>query len=1357
MKTISLSKNALRSFALMLCFGLAVPQLWAYTVAGSQTEVLGTSWDPSNTANDMTSSDGVNYTLAFTNRQLTAGNYECKVTHYNNWNESWPSNNYVYNVPSSGVYNITFSFNSSSHAVSVSVVPYVEPSEYTIYVLPNDATVPYLYLWGSNDYKPNGNWPGAQLTSTEVLADGNSWYKWTSSAVLTNSLNAIFNNNSGHQTGDITGLAPGTYYFKWNVNANTYEMSTTPPAPAVVNYYVVGADTNIFPNGWSSGAETQMSDGDDDGVYTWTTAQVHLNAGADYTYKVWASNDTWYPASGNAQFNVQTSGTYTVAFTFNPVTGEYTATPTLISADPEYEYTFYVLPSTDTTPYLYLWGSNSYHPNGNWPGSALTDTEVLADRNTWYKWTSDEVTQNVIGAIVNNGGSGQTGDITNLAPGTYYIYWNTGDNTYEITTVAPELAVDPLYMHGLYYYDGNAYSYEGLDAMQLKYDAASGIYYANNVTLVSNATFCFSTTTGEAWSRYEGTRYGYSGNEATQGEGTPYLYVTTDYINTQIPLGVWDATKGEYKMSAAGHYNVMVNIEEGWLKLVRTDTTTLSPMNVYLEQTPNVDFGETLQAPGTDYSTAIFGSDNWPLNAYNRKYGDWSAADSYHYPVKYVGDTTTVDGKTWWHWQVEASIAELFFKRTNATPALSDTIARKAGVVWYTWDENEGVTEMTDHSRQYFEASVTALPSIATVKEGHYYVYFVNTVGWTNVYCYAWLDNGGSYVDGYGHEVQGHWPGQRMEKVGLDPVTGYEVWCYDLGPINSTTPPDGILFNDGNTNPDDDSKEQTGDFVFVNGGVFDYLGLVDGKYTLNNIIREGYYDVRYTITHDLLGVYYDKDARTKVYYTDENGNDTYEIMEGALYAKDLNLYGEKSVMPDDSYTDYIYDICASPYTAGRSQVQDKRTSYDQSNWVKLVVSPNYDGGGNLPVARSQRPNLASYVDHIIPANTLHMYMIDSINPTARVMKIELGDAMRYEPNVYISTHFNDSVVYHYTHQDWQLGDTLPIAYRTQPVINWNFTVVDGDSIVTGGTAQRRPVYDPAHAYKMFYVAPKPQEVAYITWVVYTNDNTADGQGIKPYGADYDPQYYYPETPTASFLPADPGRFFCPANWNRNTPIPASKYDNYKYLSEDELTDSLGGYGTEFGYYSNGYVQSGGFEVNWSLFGDSIGAEDHMSSSGHKWWQIFRPGQAYKIKAIIRYSRGGDTSQSNWDALYQPSNGDNAADEYDEPNATAGNAPRRAGGVGGDTPYPNMYYTGNFEPRRSKFIIFPIDASPTTSNGDGLGNVTVVDEVVAPASAQVVSVRYYNMMGIEGSKPFDGINIVVTTYSDGTRSSKKILR
>lgn len=41
--------------------------------------------------------------------------------------------------------------------------------------------------------------------------------------------------------------------------------------------------------------------------------------------------------------------------------------------------------------------------------------------------------------------------------------------------------------------------------------------------------------------------------------------------------------------------------------------------------------------------------------------------------------------------------------------------------------------------------------------------------------------------------------------------------------------------------------------------------------------------------------------------------------------------------------------------------------------------------------------------------------------------------------------------------------------------------------------------------------------------------------------------------------------------------------------------------------------------------------------------------------------------------------------------------------------------------------------------------------------QVDSVRYYNIMGVESNEPFQGVNIVVTRYSDGSVSAVKILR
>ena len=64
-------------------------------------------------------------------------------------------------------------------------------------------------------------------------------------------------------------------------------------------------------------------------------------------------------------------------------------------------------------------------------------------------------------------------------------------------------------------------------------------------------------------------------------------------------------------------------------------------------------------------------------------------------------------------------------------------------------------------------------------------------------------------------------------------------------------------------------------------------------------------------------------------------------------------------------------------------------------------------------------------------------------------------------------------------------------------------------------------------------------------------------------------------------------------------------------------------------------------------------------------------------------------------------------------------------------------------------IYPLDLP-----NDG-GGVTAVQLVAGEKSIE--SVRYYNLMGVESKTPFDGINIVVTRYTDGTSAAVKVIR
>lgn len=67
---------------------------------------------------------------------------------------------------------------------------------------------------------------------------------------------------------------------------------------------------------------------------------------------------------------------------------------------------------------------------------------------------------------------------------------------------------------------------------------------------------------------------------------------------------------------------------------------------------------------------------------------------------------------------------------------------------------------------------------------------------------------------------------------------------------------------------------------------------------------------------------------------------------------------------------------------------------------------------------------------------------------------------------------------------------------------------------------------------------------------------------------------------------------------------------------------------------------------------------------------------------------------------------------------------------------------------TKFVVYPLDLDDTKV-ATGVNDVN--------SAKEVKGVSYFNMMGVESAQPFDGVNIMVTTYTDGTSSAAKVLR
>lgn len=60
--------------------------------------------------------------------------------------------------------------------------------------------------------------------------------------------------------------------------------------------------------------------------------------------------------------------------------------------------------------------------------------------------------------------------------------------------------------------------------------------------------------------------------------------------------------------------------------------------------------------------------------------------------------------------------------------------------------------------------------------------------------------------------------------------------------------------------------------------------------------------------------------------------------------------------------------------------------------------------------------------------------------------------------------------------------------------------------------------------------------------------------------------------------------------------------------------------------------------------------------------------------------------------------------------------------------------------------------------DGELNSSIITSIFGVESVkEVARIKYYNMAGIESDVPFQGVNIEVTTYTDGSRTSRKIMK
>ena len=275
----------------------------------------------------------------------------------------------------------------------------VDPNA-TIMVYVQAENAPYIYAWskGSSVKKLTGDWPGTKMTESEEI-NGEKYWTYAFDGVET--FNVILNNNSGAQSGEISGIT-GDIYLKYDGGANAQKID------APVN---TAAKVTLSPNGGdfqkTISVTATLSNNAKSGWYKIGNGeQVALTPGKAATFTLGADmmegeskTVTW--SATNAE-----GVTKTGSATFNKKKEVVIPTPTGIFA-------YFLAPSDWTDVHAYVWTDGGGEYAGGWPGVACTKTGEKKNGLDIWMWKYDgDKTELPAKIIFNNNGNGnnQTGN-----------------------------------------------------------------------------------------------------------------------------------------------------------------------------------------------------------------------------------------------------------------------------------------------------------------------------------------------------------------------------------------------------------------------------------------------------------------------------------------------------------------------------------------------------------------------------------------------------------------------------------------------------------------------------------------------------------------------------------------------------------------------------------------------------------------------------------------------------------------------------------------------------------------------------------------------------------------------------------
>lgn len=424
-----------------------------------------------------------------------------------------------------------------------------------------------------------------------------------------------------------------------------------------------------------------------------------------------------------------------------------------------------------------------------------------------------------------------------------------------------------------------------------------------------------------------------------------------------------------------------------------------------------------------------------------------------------------------------------------------------------------------------------------------------------------------------------------------------------------------------------------------------------------------------------------------------------------IIAKDNNGYATKEVMPaEGDYVDYMHTATGITNNDLNIDVPDE---YDQSNWIALRVP-----AGTSPATSLQGQHLTGVKGRLV----------NTVNPEFALDEMPGGEsegAASTALNTFIPASFSGT-------QTSTVGSQKTYFFvqpKPMEMANITWAQWDGEKFIA-------PVHDEAHSLWNTAELVGSFELN----AAYLEDQQGGGLDVSTLKSGH----VYAMTPAViKKKTGDYNHVYVLGNvnglnegvWNPNKGVEMETNDGITYTAIVNVNDATNDNMQDYGYFS--------FTKKLGASWEDIKDYRFGSTANGEYWGVLE--EHYNTNLTLKYwsndTRSFQVPVGTYILTVTLQSGENSDDAgYLVIKRASAQAPRREGAA-------------------QQYVVYPVTMTKITAENEN-GVVTGVSTL--GGERNVVSRQYVNLAGVRSSQPWNGVNIVITTYSDGTTTATKQL-